>query len=149
MFKNIYHTTYKLISKIILILHPNKYNLTEQVFVDSKLRQYKSSLKNLLTWSYNPISIFTFLNFLILNFILYWVYLFFLYYFIIYWVFWFTYYRFNTHIVELKPSEDLQSWRISVRYSFIHICYLQTFDKGYLNSFNLLYLLCYFCKKKK
>ena len=62
--------------------------------------------------------------------------------------FWFTYYRFNTHIVELKPSEDLQSWRISVRYSFIHICYLQTFDKGYLNSFNLLYLLCYFCKKK-
>ena len=138
---------HSIISCFILSTNPITENFSEsgkKGFVDSKIYSYKFQTKFFFTdWCLNPFVILIFMGSLIINTVLYPLYLFFFTSFTPYWLFKFIVYFKTPHLKEVttKPTNELVLWGWSTHYFILHVIYLQTIYKGYVNSLRVVYTL--------
>jgi len=136
--------------KVSLIerVYPNTKNLPYEAKLDFfRLRLYslwleiKSFFSN--KWLFNPITLITFFISLVFNTLLYIPYLFIFYILIPYWVYNFIIYYIDISKVEIKaiPKHNPFLWSFSIKYTILHIIYLQTLFKARINSYALIYNL--------
>jgi hypothetical protein len=142
----------KKISKILVeVLIGSYYPVIKTLSYDAKINFLKLRLQNLkieikfffTQWLVNPAMLLAFFVSIIFNILLYIPYLLIFVTLVLYWTFKFIIYRTYSSNIEVKPdsNDNFFLWSFSTKYIILHILYLQTFYKAYLNSYSLIYVL--------
>lgn len=105
--------------------------------------QTRSHIKFFVKWAKTPLPVIMFPFFILLNFILFLVYLPLLYLCIIYWLFMLFGYTTCVSVAELKPYQDFEHPN-TMYTTYTHYLKAQTFYKAYLVSFSIVYRVAKF-----